>query len=60
MMLDKIWCNHCQKYMDQTSAGCPICGEINFNYKFSSATAADKKEDYLDPVEDYTDFTEPA
>lgn len=60
MILDKIWCSHCNKYTDQTSAGCPLCGKINSNYKFSS-TVVDKikKQEYLDPVEDYSDPTEP-
>ena len=58
-MLDKIWCNHCMKYTDQTSTGCPICGKINSNYKFSSTTVPKIKEEYLDPVEDYSDPMEP-
>ena len=58
-MFDKIWCSHCNKYTYQTTGGCIICGKTNINYDSGSVTVPKIEKEYLDPVEDYTDFTEP-
>jgi len=37
-MEPKVWCEHCNKYTDQGSAGCIECGKVTLNYRDSTRT----------------------
>ena len=37
--MEKIWCEHCNKYTYQTSGGCVECRKCTLNYKLEKLTA---------------------